>query len=80
MGRVIRFPYPDVLGPEDIRVAASAFESTLKSLDCVAEEEATREAVARYIMTLTLQGERDPIRLRDAALAHLRAPGKAESI
>jgi len=79
MGSVLRFPYPDVLGPDDIRVAASAFESTLKSLDTVAEKEATREAVARYIIAQSLQGERDPIRLRDGALAHLRAPRKIES-
>ena len=79
MGSVLRFPYPDILGPEDIRVAASAFESTLKSLDGVAEEDATREAVARYIMERTLQGERDPTRLRGGALAHLRAPDKTES-
>jgi hypothetical protein len=77
MGSVVRFPYPDVLGPDDILVAASAFESTLKFLDSVAEEDATREAVARYIMAQTLQGERDPIRLRDGALAHFRVPDKA---
>ena len=79
MGSVLRFPYPDILGPEDIRVAASAFESTLKSLDAVAAEDATREAVARYIIAQTLQGERDPIRLRDGALAHFRAPRGTES-
>ncbi len=79
MGSVVRFPYADVLAPEDIRVAASAFESTLKSLTSVAKEDATREAVARYIMARTLQGERDPIRLRDGALAHVRAPRKTES-
>ena len=79
MGSVLRFPYPDVLGPDDIRVAASAFESTLKSLDTVAEKEATREAVARYIIAQSLQGERDPIRLRDGALAHFRAPEPKKS-
>jgi hypothetical protein len=79
MGSVLRFPYPDILGPEDIRVAASAFESTLKSLDSVAEEDATREAVARYIMAQSLQGERDPIRLRDGALAHIRTPEPKKS-
>jgi hypothetical protein len=78
MASILRFPYRDVLAPEDIRVAASAFESTLKSLDGVAGEDATREAVARYIMQRTLQGERDPIRLREGALAHLRAPGSTK--
>ena len=80
MGSVLRFPYPDILGPEDIRVAASAFESTLKSLTSVAKEDATREEVARYIMARTLQGERDPIRLRDGALAHFRWPGPNKNV
>ena len=80
MGCVLRFPYVDVLGPEDIRVAASAFESTLKSLDGNAEEDATREAVARYIMERTLQGERDPIRLRDGALAQFRKPAPKKNV
>jgi hypothetical protein len=78
MGCVLRFPYVDVLGPEDIRAAASAFEATIKSLDGVSEEDSRREAVARYIMDRALQGERDPIRLRDGALAHLLTPGKTE--
>jgi hypothetical protein len=79
MGSVLRFPYPGILGPEDIRVAASALDSTLKSIDSVAERDANREAMARYIIARTLQGERDPIRLRDGALAQLRAPRKIES-
>jgi len=80
MGSVLRFPYPDILGPDDIRVAESAFESTLKSLDSVAEKDATREAVARYIMRQTLQGERDPIRLREGALAYLRRPDSQKTM
>ena len=78
MGGIIRFPYVDVLGPEDIRVAASAFESALNSLDGFPDEDSTREAVARYIIERSLQGERDPIRLRDGALAHLLTPGKTD--
>jgi hypothetical protein len=80
MASVIRFPYQDVLAPEDIRVAASAFESALNSLDGAAQAESTRETVARYIMERTLQGERDPNRLRDGALAYLRTPDPTKSV
>jgi hypothetical protein len=79
MGSFLRFPYPDVLAPEDIHLAASAFESTLRSLDGKAAEESTREAVARYIMDRAMRGERDPIRLRDGALAHIGTGGPAKS-
>jgi len=77
MATVQRFPNRDVLAPEDIRVAALAFEATLKSLDVV-EGDAAREAVARYIMEQALQGERDPLRLRDGALANLREPDQTK--
>jgi hypothetical protein len=79
MATVHRFPNRDVLAPEDIRVAALAFEATLKSLDIVVEGDAARESVARYIMEQALQGERDPLRLRDGALAHLRAPDQTKN-
>jgi hypothetical protein len=38
---------------------------------------ATRELIARYIIEKTLNGERDPVRLRDGALAHLANPAHA---
>ena len=78
MARAIRI-YQNVLAPEDIRVAASAYESTIKSLEVVVERDAAREQVARYIMERALRGERDPIRLREGALAYLRAPGQTKS-
>ena len=74
MAPVVRLPCKDVLAPEDIRVAASAFESTLTLLDSADQPESARETVARYIIERTLQGERDPIRLRNGALAYLRRP------
>ena len=74
MATVIRI-YPDVLSPEDIRVAASAYESTLNALEVIVERDAAREPVARYIMEHALQGERDPIRLREGALAQIRTLG-----
>ena len=80
MATLQRLPYSNVLAPEDIRLAASAFESTLQSLDSVPETASTRDAVARYIIERTLLGERDPIRLRDGALAQMRRPGPPKKI
>ncbi len=72
--------HPDVLAPEDIRIVTSAYDSTLASLNGAAQESSTREAVARYIMQKTLQGERDPIRLRDGALAQFRKPAAKKNV
>ena len=79
MASIHRFPSQNVLSPEDIRVAALAFEATIKSLDVVSAD-AMRESVARYIMEQALQGERDPLRLRDGALAHFHAPDETKNV
>ena len=78
MASIHRFPNQNVLSPEDIRVAALAFEATIKSLDIVSAGDAARESVARYIMERALQGERDPLRLHDGALAHFHAPDQTK--
>ena len=78
MASIHRFPNQNVLSPEDIRVAALAFEATIKSLDVVSAGDGARESVARYIMERALQGERDPSRLRDGALAHFHAPDQTK--
>ena len=73
MGSIRQFSRPDTLGPDDIRAAVTAFEAALESLGAI-EEPTTREALARSIMHHALLGERDPIQLRDEALADLAAP------
>ena len=80
MASIHRFPNQNVLSPEDIRVAALAFEATIKSLDVLSASDAARESVARYIMERALQGERDPLRLRDDALAHLQLPDTTKHV
>ena len=78
MASIHRFPHQNVLAPEDIRVAALAFDATIKSLDILVEGDAVREEVARYIMEMALQGERNPLRLRDGALAHFQPPDQKD--
>ena len=60
------------LTPTEIKVAALAYENVLKGLDGAAHEPSARDHVARYIMERMLEGERDLIRIRDGALAHLQ--------
>jgi hypothetical protein len=55
-----------------IYIAISAFDAALKQMDGIAEDDAAREAVAFFIIERMLRGERDPIRLRDGALARAR--------
>jgi hypothetical protein len=78
MGSIRPLTDREVLSPEDIRVAASALEAALTFLNHP-QEPATRETLARYIVHRALHGERDPIRLRDGALAHLREPSSTRS-
>jgi hypothetical protein len=65
------------LGPDDLRLAADAFEAALHSLDestCNGPPHAARRLLARYVIERTLSGERDVTVLRDGALSWLRNP------
>jgi hypothetical protein len=64
--------------PESIQVLCDAFEDAWRALHTSGttshlggQEEQTSEMLARYIIELAKLGERDPRRLREAALAHL---------
>ena len=71
-----------VLGPDDLRIAADAFEDALKSMhedDCEVSPHTARQMLARYIVEKALAGERDRGRLRDGALDVLRTAGAVVS-
>jgi hypothetical protein len=53
--------------PDDIKVLVTAFEGALQKLGLVQRTDAATLSVAKRIIALAQQGERDPIRLRDAA-------------
>jgi hypothetical protein len=57
--------------PEDIKVLVTAFESALQKLGLVQRRDAATLSVAKRIIYLAQQGERDPIRLCDAAVTAL---------
>ena len=60
-----------VFEPEAITVMTTAFEETLHTLGLVDHTGLATEIVAKKIIELAQQGERDPIRLRDRAVQFL---------
>jgi len=69
------FKHYQVLGPDDLRVAADVFEAALQSLDesaCEIPPHAARQLLAQYIIEKALNGYRDPKQLGEGALANLK--------
>ena len=70
----------NVFDPHAVAVLGSAFDEAWESLqrDNLAPDagsEAVRDIVAKAIVQVALLGERDRLRLRDAALRHLATRG-----
>jgi hypothetical protein len=64
------FIQPGAFEPEAIEAMSEAFESAVKELQDTGD--VMREVVARRIIAAATLGERDPARLREAALTGLR--------
>jgi hypothetical protein len=60
-----------VFGPDEITVLTTAFEDTLRTLRLVDRADPATEIIARKIIELAQQGERDPVRLRERAIQFL---------
>lgn len=60
-------------GPGEIEVLVKAFEDALRELQLNDREDPVTLTVAKRIIELANQGERDPVRLRDRALESLRS-------
>jgi len=65
----------DAFGPDTIALLAAALEDTLRQLGLADRNDPAVTRVAKTIIELARLGERDPIRLRDLALASFRAAG-----
>ena len=59
---------PGVFGPEAIAAMGEAFDAACKKLDDTSQPEAAREVIAGRIIAAARFGERDPVRLLEAAL------------
>jgi hypothetical protein len=60
-------------GPSEIEVLAKASEDALRELQLNDRKDPVALTVAKRIIELANQGERDPVRLRDRALESLRS-------
>ena len=58
-------------GPDEIRVLTSAFDDALRKLGLADRADPVVEVVARKIIELAQQGERDPARLSERAIQAL---------
>jgi hypothetical protein len=54
--------------PDEVKLLAGAFEAALQDLNLVDRADPATELVAKRILELALRGERDPVRLREAAV------------
>jgi hypothetical protein len=55
-------------GPDEITVMIGAFEDTLRALKPIDRNDPVTLLVAKKIIELARQGERNPVRLRDEAI------------
>jgi hypothetical protein len=62
----------EAFGPDAIAVLAVALEDTLRQLRLVDRNDPAATMVAKKIIELARRGERDPIRLREQAVASFR--------
>jgi hypothetical protein len=60
-------------GPGEVEVLVTAFEDALRELQLSDREDPVTLTVAKRIIELANEGERDPVRLRDRALESLRS-------
>jgi len=58
-------------GPAEIEILVAAYEGALARLQLTGREDPATRLVAKRIMYLAMDGERDPERLRDGAIRHL---------
>jgi len=65
------FVKPGELEPEAIAVMSEAFDAACKALNDTGQPESVLEVMAERIIAAARLGERDPVRLRKAALPWL---------
>ena len=65
---IYRLLQNQAFGPDQITLMATAFEDARTRLQLVDRTDPAAESLAKRIIELAQQGERDPIRLRERAL------------
>jgi hypothetical protein len=62
------YPKPGLFYPEAIAAMSEAYEASLKELHDTGHPQIVLEIIAERIVVAAGTGERDPVRLREAAL------------
>jgi hypothetical protein len=60
--------------PDEVAILIAVFEETLKELELVDREDPVTQLVAKRIIELAKQGERDPKQLFDLTIKSIRRP------
>jgi hypothetical protein len=69
---ILETEYGPVFGPEDVAQLTAAFEAALSKLGLVDRTDPMTMTVAKLIIQLAKEGERDPEKLCEGALKILR--------
>jgi hypothetical protein len=59
------------LGPDEIRIAVTAYEAALKLIGGAAGDDGVRDTLASYIIQSVLDGARDEVAVRESAIGSL---------
>jgi hypothetical protein len=65
---ITRLLQDTAFGPDEIAVLVAAYEDALRVLSLVNRTDPATEMVAKKIIELAKQGERDPVRLRERVI------------
>jgi hypothetical protein len=65
---ITRLLQDTAFGPDEIAVLVAAYQDALRALSLVNRTDLATEMVARKIIELAKQGERDPVRLREGVI------------
>jgi hypothetical protein len=71
---ITRLLQDTAFGPDEIAVLVAAYEDALRALSLVNRSDLATEMVAKRIIELAKQGERDPVRLRERAMDAVSSP------
>jgi len=79
MAKILEFVRPEnAFGSELIAVVSAAYEKALHSVHDRGEPEIVRQIIAKYIVVLAMEGERDPELLCSLALTAVGLLGARE--
>ena len=71
---ITRLLQDTAFGPDEIAVLVAAYEDALRALSLVNRTDLATEMVAKKIIELAKQGERDPVRLRERVMEAVSRP------